>query len=95
MTDFGLSRNILESTTSSHKLKGILPYVDPRCFKEYKPDKKSDIYSVGVLLWELTSGVPPFSNINEITLLYNIHQGMREEPVPNTPNEYVNLYKGK
>ena len=95
LVDFGISRKILKSTTSSHQLKGILPYVDPRCFKEYKPNKKSDVYSVGVLLWELTNGKPPFSNINEVTLILNILEGMREKLIPNTPDEYVNLYKGK
>ena len=89
---------MLESTaTSPLKLAGALPYIDPRCFEVYKLDKKSDVYSVGILLWELNSGKPPFSNsdLDQITLMFNIFEGMREEPVPNTPDEYVNLYKGK
>jgi len=94
LTDFGLSRKILQSTTtSSHQLAGILPYFDPRCFKANKPDKKSDVYSVGVLLWELTNGKPPFINQDQVTLMFNLLQGMREESIPNTPDEYVNLYK--
>ena len=62
-----------------------------------KPNKKSDIYSVGVLLWELTSGKPPFSdlNISRNTLMFSISEGTREKPIPNTPDEYINLYKGK
>jgi len=65
----------------------------------YKINEKSDVYSVGVLLWELTSNQPPFSNIDafyqNITLMIDIFQGVREEPIPNTPDKYVNLYKGK
>ena len=97
LADFGLSRKIPQSVTTSSQLAGIPPYVDPRCFdfKVNKPDKKSDVYSVGVLLWELTSGRPPFNNIDQVTLMYNLFQGMREEPIPNTPNEYINLYQGK
>ena len=99
LTDFGLSCNILESEiTSSHKFVGVIPYFDPQRFNEkYEPNKKSDIYSVGILLWELTSGKPPFSdlNISRNTLMFSISQGTREKPIPNTPDEYVNLYKGK
>ncbi len=97
LADFGLSRKMFTSTTaSSHQLRGMLPYVDPRCFKVNKPDKKSDVYSVGILLWELTSGKPPFGDLDQVALmLSSIFQGMREEPIPNTPDEYVNLYKGK
>ncbi|CAH1767518.1 11882_t:CDS:2, partial [Entrophospora sp. SA101] len=103
LADFGLSRKILESTTTStFKLAGVLPYIDPQCFKHsnkqvYKPNKKSDVYSVGVLLWELTSNKPPFSNLDphyqQFTLMLDISQGVREEPIPNTLNEYINLYK--
>ncbi|CAJ0914637.1 15010_t:CDS:2, partial [Entrophospora sp. SA101] len=97
---FGLSRKIRESTTTStFQVAGIVPYIDPQCFKindnkVYKPNKKSDVYSVGVLLWELSSNRPPFSNLDQVqqrTLHFHISQGIREEPIPNTPDEYVNL----
>ncbi|CAJ0829959.1 5103_t:CDS:2, partial [Entrophospora sp. SA101] len=58
--------------------------------------KKSDVYSVGVLLWELTSNRPPFSNLDQhqqLVLPFHISQGTLEEPIPNTPDEYINLYK--
>ena len=105
MADFGLSRKVFEpTTTSAFQLAGVLPYVDPQCLKsnnkqEYKPNKKSDVYSVGILLWELTSGRPPFSNLNmhyqKYTLILDVVKGTREEPIPNTPDKYVDLYKGK
>ena len=97
LTDFGLSCKTLESEiTSSFKFAGIIPYFDPQCLKQgYKPNKKSDVYSVGVLLWELTSGKPPFSDVDRNTLMISISEGTREKPIPNTPDEYVNLYKGK
>ncbi|CAJ0913509.1 17671_t:CDS:2, partial [Entrophospora sp. SA101] len=100
LVDFGLSRKIRESTTTStFQVAGIVPYIDPQCFKindnkVYKPNKKSDVYSVGVLLWELSSNRPPFSNLDQVqqrTLHFHISQGIREEPIPNTPDEYVNL----
>ncbi|CAH1766759.1 9074_t:CDS:2, partial [Entrophospora sp. SA101] len=79
LADFGLSRKILELTaTSVFQLAGVLSYIDPQCFKyNSKPNKESDVYSVGVLLWELTSNKPPFSNHDQhYTLMYNISQGV-------------------
>ena len=80
----------------------MVPYIDPKRFnrqnnKAYSLNEKSDIYSVGVLLWEISSGKPPFYNEgerNDIGLALDISQGLRETPVPNTPEVYKNMYSG-
>ncbi|PKB92052.1 hypothetical protein RhiirA5_446240, partial [Rhizophagus irregularis] len=55
--------------------------------------KKSDIYSIGVLFWEISSGKPPFHEENyKIGLIYDISQGRREEIISVTPNDYSTLY---
>ncbi|KAF0418304.1 kinase-like protein [Gigaspora margarita] len=59
-----------------------------------KGDEKSDIYSLGVILWEITSGKPPFKSFKTPEqIAINIYQGKREAPVKDTPEEYVALYK--
>ncbi|RIB07242.1 kinase-like domain-containing protein [Gigaspora rosea] len=71
-------------------------YIDPQIFikSRYMPNIKSDIYSLGVLLWELTSGIHPFSKIPNKRVLTNlISKGKRERRVPGTPSNYVKLYK--
>ncbi|RGB42635.1 hypothetical protein C1646_750678 [Rhizophagus diaphanus] len=55
----------------------------------------SDVYSVGVLLWEISSYRPPFYTEGEsydVSLVVEISQGHRETVVPNTPEEYSKLY---
>ncbi|RIB10198.1 kinase-like domain-containing protein [Gigaspora rosea] len=93
ISDFGVSKN-LNSTISSTSMYGMVAYFDPHCIKHgIKKNKASDIYSFGVILWELTSGAPPFEDepihkiITEIT-----SNGMREMPIDNTPVDYINLY---
>jgi serine/threonine protein kinase len=89
----GLGLSSLSSNSRDH---GMLAYVEPQCFKvnDYIRDKKSDIYSLGVLLWEITSGYPPLSKIpDQNTLDYKISNGCREQPISNTPPAYVNLYQ--
>ncbi|RIB03930.1 kinase-like domain-containing protein, partial [Gigaspora rosea] len=64
ITDFGLSKSLYNSSKSvTSKVYGIWEYADPQYLKSpftYKRNKFSDIYSLGVLFWELSSGVPPF-----------------------------------
>ncbi|GBC32783.2 hypothetical protein RIR_jg12181.t1 [Rhizophagus irregularis DAOM 181602=DAOM 197198] len=105
LSDFGLSKRIESSSNSQSKLFGIIPYVDPIRFSGRRKNKnstplcssteKSDIYSVGVLFWEISSGQPPFCTEGEqydIDLALEISQGLREEPIPNTPEDYIKIY---
>jgi serine/threonine protein kinase len=102
LADFGLSKRIEASSNIQSKLFGLIPYLDPKTFnghRNYSLNEKSDVYSVGVLLWEISSGRSPFCNesydIGIGGLAMNILQGLRETPVLNTPKEYVKIYSGK
>src|SRR5437764_2536555 len=96
LADFGLSKRIEASSKLRSKLFGVIPYVDPRRFGRQKSginnanDEKSDVYSIGVLLWEISSGKPPFyTEPYDINLAIEISQGYRETIVPGTPKDYV------
>ncbi|CAG8811786.1 43425_t:CDS:2 [Gigaspora margarita] len=97
IADFGLSRKIGDTYSSSNSItKGMPAYLDPHCCCQpgKKPDEKSDIYSLGVIFWELTSGIPPFANANHgITIIFQAFSGYREKTIPGTPTEYANIYK--
>ncbi|RGB28115.1 hypothetical protein C1646_657692 [Rhizophagus diaphanus] len=98
LADFGLSKRIGATSSSQSKLFGMVPYVDPKSFQSaqlYSLSEKSDVYSIGVLLWEISSGQPPFYIEGEeydVGLALEISQGIRETVVPDTPNEYVKIY---
>ncbi|CAB4379848.1 unnamed protein product [Rhizophagus irregularis] len=98
LADFGLSKRIKEATKKQRAdLFGIAPYIDPKKFisndNHMKPNEKCDVYSVGVLLWEISSGQPPFKNeLYDASLIMRIVNGYRENIVPDTPLDYSNLY---
>ncbi|RIA94295.1 kinase-like domain-containing protein [Glomus cerebriforme] len=97
LTDFGSSKRIDETPNSRSKIFGVVPYIDPKNLisLKYSLNKKSDVYSVGILLWEISSGRPPFCNESyDARLIIEISQGLRETPVPNTPEDYVKIYTG-
>ncbi|KAF0515130.1 kinase-like protein [Gigaspora margarita] len=96
ITDFGTSRQIKEgSTLSCSEIEGMIAYIDPRCLKDSIFDKTSDIYSLGVILWEISSGQPPFKQKSsfEIFLEIQLSDEFRETPAEKTPFQYVELYK--
>ncbi|GBC32762.2 hypothetical protein RIR_jg12158.t1 [Rhizophagus irregularis DAOM 181602=DAOM 197198] len=105
LSDFGLSKRIESSSNTQSNPFRIIPYVDPKKFSEQRKNKnstqifslneKSDIYSVGVLFWEISSGQPPFYTEDEkydVDLAIEISQGLREEPISNTPEDYIKIY---
>ncbi|EXX59279.1 hypothetical protein RirG_190500 [Rhizophagus irregularis DAOM 197198w] len=82
IADLGLSKQLAEMSHGINEIKGV-PYIDPQAFKnnEYKLDKKSDVYSVGVLLWEISSERPPFEkSTNKVFTMLSIVTGNREQP---------------
>lgn len=98
INDFGLSKNLNSSTTKTYRLFGVTAYIDPQKLQNnnYILNKKSDIYSVGVLFWEISSGLIPFKDFEEdaqeILAQEIVNSGLREKPLPTTPPKYVDLY---
>ncbi|GBC09475.1 hypothetical protein RclHR1_00890011 [Rhizophagus clarus] len=93
VADFGLSR---KTSSSSSKICGIIRYLDPRALdksQNYELNKKSDVYSVGILMWQISSGYPPFfTKCTRDELILSIIKGERDEIIDGTPVEYSNLY---
>ncbi|PKK60142.1 kinase-like protein, partial [Rhizophagus irregularis] len=92
--DLGIAKSTETHTNIHSGVFGSLPYIDPKILEDhtYKYNYKSDIYSLGVLMWELSSGKPPFFGESESVLKYRLVCGHREKPESDTPDEYLNLY---
>ncbi|CAI2173597.1 12813_t:CDS:2, partial [Funneliformis geosporum] len=100
LSDFGLSRKIAEAPSDMLQIFSVIPYIDPKWFgnknQNFELNKKSDVYSVGVLLWQISSGRRPFyaKDVNyDIGLAFEIINGKREKVIDGTPIEYSNLYQ--
>jgi serine/threonine protein kinase len=71
-------------------------FLDPKI--PYNLTKKSDIFSMGVIFWQLTSCSSPYNfekrkDYASITL--DILNGLREEPISNTNVKFIRLYQRK
>jgi serine/threonine protein kinase len=69
--------------------------MEPQLFisNEYCPDAKSDVYSLGVLLWEISSGRPPFNSKSPEEVITIISNNKREMLIYRTLSKYVSLYQ--
>ncbi|GBC04292.1 hypothetical protein RclHR1_00560019 [Rhizophagus clarus] len=97
LSDFGLSKRIESSSNTRSGCFGIIPYIEPKKLlnNQYSLNEKSDIYSIGVLLWEISSGRLPFYNESkeyDVALAIKIVQDLREDPTPDTPKDYIKIY---
>jgi serine/threonine protein kinase len=91
--DLGLSQPA-NYTSSNNEIYGVIPYIAPEIFKGVGFSKESDIYSFGMIMWELTTGCKPFANVeHDVNLIYEILDGKRPEITSDTPEYYANLMK--
>jgi serine/threonine protein kinase len=80
LMDFGIARMVGGSQhTATGAVIGTAKYMSPEQIKGEKVDRRSDIYSLGVTLFEAVSGKPPFEADSVMTLLM-MHVN---DPVPN------------
>ncbi|RGB36424.1 kinase-like domain-containing protein, partial [Rhizophagus diaphanus] len=97
IADLGLSKKLKEvmSSNSLGNRRGMVEYTEPQCLKnrKYIKDNKSDIYSLGILFWEISSGHPPFSDCSQDLVYHYIKNDEREDPIEGTPPKYQELYQ--
>ncbi|MDQ1396037.1 MAG: eukaryotic-like serine/threonine-protein kinase [Acidimicrobiaceae bacterium] len=81
VTDFGIARaaNAEENLTQTGAVMGTATYFSPEQAQGSVVDARSDVYSLGIVLYEMVGGKPPFSGDNPVTIAY---KHVREEPPP-------------
>ena len=76
IVDFGIAKAAsAQSATVAGTLKGKIPYMSPEQCRGETVDRRSDVFSIGTLLWELTTGLRLFSGDNEIAVLNRVARG--------------------
>ncbi|RIA93952.1 kinase-like domain-containing protein [Glomus cerebriforme] len=90
--DLGLNKSATESLKNDNEIYGIIPYVAPEIFQGQKYTKASDIYSFGMIMWELMTGRRPFwDKSHDTDLIIEIRDGLRPPIVTNAPEGYIEL----
>src|SRR5712691_7332548 len=79
ITDFGTAKILQFGTAQTSHVMGTPSYMSPEQVKGKPVDGRSDIFSLGVILYELMTGEKPFPGQNVTTVIYKI---INEEPIP-------------
>ncbi|PPJ32390.1 Stk1 family PASTA domain-containing Ser/Thr kinase [Nocardia nova] len=78
--DFGIARAIADSSnpmTQTAAVIGTAQYLSPEQARGEQVDARSDVYSVGCVLYEILTGQPPFTGDSPVAVAY---QHVREDP---------------
>ena len=80
--DFGIARAIADTgnpVTQTAAVIGTAQYLSPEQARGERVDARSDVYSLGCVLYEMLTGQPPFTGDTPVSVAY---QHVREDPVP-------------
>lgn len=82
ITDFGLAREVYKTTRMSQA--GTYAWMAPEVIKNSTFSKASDVWSYGVLLWELLTGETPYKGIDTLAVAYGVAVNKLTLPIPST-----------
>jgi eukaryotic-like serine/threonine-protein kinase len=78
LADFGIAKDMtIDDLTKTGLMVGTPSYMAPEILKGQRPDPRTDLYAVGVMLFEMLTGRKPFTASNHGELFANIASGKR------------------
>uniref|UniRef100_A0A8C0QSP7 mitogen-activated protein kinase kinase kinase n=1 Tax=Chelonoidis abingdonii TaxID=106734 RepID=A0A8C0QSP7_CHEAB len=90
ITDFGLAREWHKTTKMS--AAGTYAWMAPEVIRVSRFSKSSDVWSFGVLLWELLTGEVPYREIDALAVAYGVAMNKLTLPIPSTcPEPFARL----
>lgn len=79
ITDFGTAKILQFGTAQTAHVMGTPSYMSPEQVKGKPVDGRTDVFSLGIVLYELMTGEKPFPGQNITTVIYKI---VNEDPIP-------------
>ncbi|WP_243295092.1 serine/threonine-protein kinase [Geothrix mesophila] len=83
--DFGVAKIFNTDTTDEGIVFGTVTYMAPEYLQGGRPDARSDLFAVGVVLYETLTGIPPFDGPNPGAVIYRL---LHEPPPPLLPTAF-------
>ncbi len=70
--DFGVAKHINSDTTDEGTVFGTVNYMAPEYLQSGRPDARSDLFAVGVVIYEALTGAPPFDGPSPGAIIYRL-----------------------
>ena len=89
--DFGLSRVVAPKNQNMTGNVGTVSWIAPEVFEKQPYDAKADVYSFGIVMWELYTKQVPFQDLNTFEIPIAVIKGERPTVPKDCPKEYAKL----
>ena len=86
VTDFGIARMMSKGNTLTKEALGSVHYISPEQAKGGRVDTRSDIYSLGVVMYEMMAGRPPYDGDSPVAVAIQHINGGASMPSTYNPN---------
>ena len=86
VTDFGIARMMSKGNTLTKEALGSVHYISPEQAKGGRVDSRSDIYSLGVVMYEMMAGRPPYDGDSPVAVAIQHINGGAVMPSVLNPN---------
>ena len=95
LADFGVAKALDINATRGTTIKGKYGYLSPEQVRCQPLDQRSDIFALGIVLWEMTTGRALFKRENEVANGLRAHRGARSRrrrsAIPDYPRDLENI----
>jgi len=86
ITDFGIARITDSSKTKTGMVLGTPSYMSPEQLAGKRVEGQSDLFSLGVMLFQMVTGQLPFTGDSMATLMYKIANEQHPDPISINPD---------
>lgn len=86
VADFGIARITSAQSTLTREALGSVHYISPEQARGSRVDKRSDLYSLGVVMYEMLTGKPPFNGDSPVAVAIQHINGTPVQPREMNPN---------
>ena len=85
IADFGLARASTHNTATSQALLGTIAYLSPELISRGEADLRSDIYALGIMIFEMLTGAQPYQGDQAVTIAYQHQNDIVPPPSSKNP----------
>ena len=86
VTGFGTAKVASKAAHDSHALEGAPEYMSPERVRGDAIDRRSDVYSLGAIAYELVTGMPPFASDSVVTTIFKVVNDPVRPPAVSVPD---------
>lgn len=89
LIDFGLAKHLGTALTNAGEVRGSPYYISPEQAEGAEVDQRSDVYSLGIMFYEMLTGQRPFRGTSVIAII----QSHRNDPIPVLPDSLARFQR--